>query len=556
MIVALALLLSQVSTPPTPRGTEWVVRGVIPPGNEYPGYERWWEVAKSPSDMDGDDRSDFVLHYKDNSLSGGYPWLGLHAVLKSANSTVSIRRDRYGSNQYSYGSWISDVAMLNSPLGVLHSVLHLQGGWRHCTVKPDGSVLALAPRAYQAVFRIPDLDGDGFDDLFAQGLVNQYTAAFRLDGRTMAEVWSSIGGDDTGQCLLSPYGTRMHADVNWDGVPDFLSCDPVWNGSSVEGEFRMLSGADGSVIWARVEPGFSGAMSAAIVPDVTGDGVDEFAISTSATWSIPTVHFQVVDGTSGVAIWKRYTAGLAIAPPEPGFSITMLENPVFAMDTPGHPSRFQCIVGATLRPSTGGHDQQRFLHLELESGRILGWAEEPKDLEPWYPDPFETYYYNHPSPIGDLDRDGLQEVAISIRAYSLDLPGYSGFPWHMVILGLRTLFQPASAHPGDEISYRVAIPSAPDHDYSLLLSLGFDRDGGARVDGLKTHLVADAAFQATASGLFPGRLDAQGVAVQDVRLPSNPALAGKTLYAKAVVWKPGGAQEVWTMSSLGITEIR
>jgi hypothetical protein len=406
------------------------------------------------------------------------------------------------------------------------------------------------------VYRIPDLDGDGYDDLFAQGLVNQFTAAFRLDGRTMAEVWSSIGGDDTGQCQVTPYGGKMHADINRDGVPDFLSCDPIWNGSSIEGEFRLLSGADGSVIWARSEPGFSGEISAAIVPDVTGDGLEDYAMTTSGPWSInPAIHFQVVDGASGTLLWAHYTATMTIAPPEPGLGMERLENPIFAMDTPGRPGTIQCIVGVTLRPSGGGMDQQRFLHLDLESGRILGWAEEPKDLEPWYPDPFETHYTQRPFPVGDIDRDGLQEVAISIRAPSLDLPGNSGSPWHMAIIGLRTLYQPTSAHPGERVAYRVAIPSAPDHDYSLLLSLGFDRDGGARVDGLKTHLVADAAYQATASGLFSGRLDARGVAVQEVLLPPNPALSGKTLYAKAVVWKPGAAHEVRTMPSLGITEI-
>lgn len=175
---------------------------------------------------------------------------------------------------------------------------------------------------------------------------------------------------------------------------------------------------------------------------------------------------------------------------------------------------------------------------------------------PWYPDLLDTIAYNLRFPLGDMDRDGLTEVALPCFGFSTDVPGNLIYPWHMAIIGLRTLYQPATAMPGEQIDYRITIPGASNHDYSLLLSLGFDRDGGALVDGQKTHLVADAAFQATLAGRYTGRLDARGGGVQRVTLPSNPALSGKTLYAKAVVWKPGGAGEIWTMSSLGITEIR
>lgn len=555
MILLSLLVLAQTSMPA--RGAiEWVVREVIPGGaSPYPGFERRWLAAKAPSDVDGDGRSDFVLLYEDHSLAGGYPWFGLLSARNNSNDLVEVRRDRYGTS-YSYESPFADMAILNSPLGVLQAIPHLNNGWRHSTIKASGAIVAEGPRQYQNVYRIPDLDGDGYEDIFAQALVNNYAYSALLDGRTMTEQWGSMSGYNPGHCQLSPYGTKSFVDVNADGVPDFFSAFPVWNGSAIEGEFRMLSGVDGSVIWGWSELQYSGNISAAIVPDVTGDGVMEFAITTSGPWMNPAIHFQLLDGSSGAVIWARYPSRLQLDPPQAGLGMNELNNPILATDNPLNPGAIQVAIQCRLDSLSGGRDPNRFLHMELRTGQVLGWAEEPFDLMPWYPDLLDTIAYNLRFPLGDMDRDGLTEVALPCFGFSTDVPGNLIYPWHMAIIGLRTLYQPATAMPGEQIDYRITIPGASNHDYSLLLSLGFDRDGGALVDGQKTHLVADAAFQATLAGRYTGRLDARGGGVQRVTLPSNPALSGKTLYAKAVVWKPGGAGEIWTMSSLGITEIR
>ena len=553
-MIVLAFVQS-LANPAVPQH-EWVVREVIPGGvSPYIGFERRWLGASSPGDIDQDEKSDFILLYEDRPVSGALPWHGLFSVRNVCMIQDEFQRDRYGVGNFSY-SGFSDDAILVSPFGPLKALNSHSSVWRLRTFQLSGSHIASAPREYQVVHQVPDIDGDGFDDMFVQTHTSPSIAAL-LDGRTMSERWTVFGGDPTGDCILSPFLLEQFVDFDRDGVRDFLSSVPVWSGSAIEAQIRALSGADGSLIWGRNEPGFSALIAGAIVPDVTGDGISDVAFTTAGVWTFPFAHFLVLDGATGAIIWSRHTNTLGVSSPESGYVLDDLDVPVFADAVPGSADRHHLVVLCVLKRIAGGQDIRRYLHLDLKAGSVMGWASEPTDLLPWYPDPFDSIYGVVRRVVGDVDRDGLNEIAVPCVAYSKDLLGsIVYYPWHLTIIGQRTLFQPSSARPGEHLDYRIAIPGAPDHDYLLLLSLGFDRDGGERVDGWKTHLVADAAFAATRAGRYSGRLDARGVGTQSATLPPNPALSGKTLYAKAVVWKPGSASEVWTMSSLGVTEIR
>ena len=157
--------------------------------------------------------------------------------------------------------------------------------------------------------------------------------------------------------------------------------------------------------------------------------------------------------------------------------------------------------------------------------------------------------------MGDIDRDGVKEFGIP--ATMPDSATVSDLiPHRYAILGLKTWFVAEEAHLGDSLLGSISIPSAPNHRFNLLLSTGFDRDGGERLGAWKTHLVADALFTSTLGNQpYSGRLDAIGQGTLGFTIPNNPNLLGKTLYSKVQVLKPGLGQEVWTLSTLGQTRI-
>lgn len=555
MLFLAPLLLSQASVPTSDFTREWVVREVIPGGaSPVSGFERRRFYAKAPGDLDYDGRNDFLLQFEDSSLSGGYPWNGLHWIQGSASVIQELVRVRY-DEPYSFGGPFTNVALLNSPNGILRAINGPGGLLR--TITAQNIPLATAQRQYEQILRVRDLNADGFDDLFVHAPINGYAFEAMVDGASLTEVWSVIGGIESGQCVVSPYASRQFSDYNGDGHSDFLSGYPIWLGSSIEARIRALSGPDGRLLWSWSMAPTAADFGVAIAPDITGDSVDEVAFILPTHLAFQNMICGLLDGATGHLLWSKDTVDFDLLPPIPGYVMRAIHWPVFVTDSPGQQGEYDVVLlGEFEDPNSVGPDLRQFLHADARTGSILGWADEPLNVEPWFPDPFNDILQPRTA-LGDIDRDGLSEVAVPCVAWSQDLPGTTGYlPWHMSILGQRTLLQPASARPGDSLDYTIAIPGAPGHDYLLLLSLGFDRGGGVLLDGWKSHLVADAAFQATRGGRYSGRLDARGVGTERVTLPPSLALSGKTLYAKAIVLKPGSASEVWTMSSLGVTQIR
>lgn len=201
--------------------------------------------------------------------------------------------------------------------------------------------------------------------------------------------------------------------------------------------------------------------------------------------------------------------------------------------------------------------QYRFFHLDARTGAFRGFVNKPIVQTPWIPDSFDMLGgILERSRIGDWDRDGFVECIEFTNGFSLDLPNNAVPPRHLAVLGLKTLQVPNEKSIGTSFTAEVMIPSAPGHDFALLLSLGFDRTGGHVVDGWRTFLVPDALLSQTRAGLLRGRLDPDGIGSVVVTLPHQPSLAGSTIYSKAVIWKLGSTSEVWTMSSLGVTLLR
>ncbi|MCA9319627.1 MAG: FG-GAP repeat protein [Planctomycetes bacterium] len=133
-----------------------------------------------------------------------------------------------------------------------------------------------------AVTGVGDLNGDGVPEIVvgAPGIILNgfYGAAFVYDGATfneLATLQGSFGSRRFGHCIAA-------ADINGDGVPDIIVGDPAQSGvNNLDfGKVTIFSGANFSVIGVVQGPGIYDELGTGVagLPDITGDGFDEFAI--------------------------------------------------------------------------------------------------------------------------------------------------------------------------------------------------------------------------------------------------------------------------------------
>ena len=165
-------------------------------------------------------------------------------------------------------------------------------------------------------------------------------------------------------------------------------------------------------------------------------------------------------------------------------------------------------------------------------------------------------------PIGDYDRDGLFEWYVRDPDVANTPPwaiANNQFTERMVILGQRTLFVPPTHIFGSTFySMEIAIPSAPNKGYLALFSTAFDSSGGLMMEGWNTELgISPILNYSMQQRQYSGTLDSDGQATLLVSIPPYPPLLGSTLYSRAIILNSPGSQEtVWTISSLGVTEIQ
>ncbi|MBM4015989.1 MAG: hypothetical protein FJ293_13630 [Planctomycetes bacterium] len=169
----------------------------------------------------------------------------------------------------------------------------------------------------------PDLDGDGHDEV-AIGLPDDkpgaaISGAVRVvSGRTGSELRLlapvTQGGAGFGSALA-----RL-ADVSGDGVDELLVGAPELNanGATDSGAWRLLSGADGTLLRSANGSTQNGRLGTTLVTpgDVDGDGGADFAVGAPGESSV-----QLLRGSNGNSIWKvtraaadEFGAALAVLP--------------------------------------------------------------------------------------------------------------------------------------------------------------------------------------------------------------------------------------------------
>ncbi|RMH03476.1 MAG: hypothetical protein D6702_05915 [Planctomycetota bacterium] len=343
----------------------------------------------------------------------------------------------------------------------------------------------------------PDLDGDGVGDVFTSWLLLTPPYGWSMDHYHAA--LSGVDGHPIWEYRARqpwPYSYDRHQvygrDLDLDGVVDLVTVGCE--------EILALSGRDGSVLWQQDIHAF-----------------DPF-LPFGATWS-------------------------------------RLAYPALFSTDPTDPGGLDLCISFQGSDSIGMAGPLQMAHLDARTGAAIGLADFPEDLEPWAPDWMDNYGKSVFTVLGDIDRDGLTEIARPVASPGTANP--QSTDEHIIVCSQRTL--DVSLYPSIGRSYTATLhlPGAPDMDFRLLVSDGFDRAGGLIVDGWPTHL-ADTPFlrHALAQPGASGHLDANGQGSVTLTIPNHLDLIGRTLWSRAVVLDPARPGKVWTLSTLGESRVQ
>jgi hypothetical protein len=244
-----------------------------------------------------------------------------------------------------------------------------------------------------------DVDGDGIPDF----MVGARESTISSTALTPGSITLYSGADGLeiyridGTSHNSSFGTVMCSigDVDGDGAPDFVACDPMYSIGSYtfEGAFWLYSGATGSVLmWETGTASSFFGNSVARLGDLDGDGLEEFAIGAPNEGGGGMVHLYS-PGKGGRI--KTYVA------PDPnsnfGVALASIE------DLDGNGLR-DFIVGANRFDGAPGNDIGAVYLIGSISGAMIHRYEGWDSL---------NEFGKVVEAIGDLDGDGLQDVVIA-----------------------------------------------------------------------------------------------------------------------------------------------
>ena len=203
-----------------------------------------------------------------------------------------------------HGGWVYSVDTLSDVTGdSVPEVIAGVGGWNSGTMGPrcvyvfngtTGEILfrSQANDAVISVCSIPDVDGDGFDDIVAGagGNATRDHHVYLISGNP-AENGRLIWSYDTGNDL---WWVSSINDINGDGINDVVAGN--WGGKVI-----ALSGQNGDLLWERVVSNV--VMKVVPIGDVSGDGIEDVAVG---SWSNKV---EALSGNNGNVLWTVYTSG-------------------------------------------------------------------------------------------------------------------------------------------------------------------------------------------------------------------------------------------------------
>ncbi|KAA3607565.1 MAG: hypothetical protein DWQ01_14900, partial [Planctomycetota bacterium] len=241
-------------------------------------------------DLDGDQHSEVLVASPGANLGVSFPF-GKVRVFSGATqeilfettsldfsnaSVIGLRSEAIGDINF---DGFNDFALITS----------------QALVYPYASVIVFSGADFQVLTRIfgpngsiefgfrgldggMDLNGDGFPDMLVSdeyftGSLDYQGAVFAYDSTTWQPLWVAEG--NLAWLRLGQSLACIH-DINGDGYNDVLTTSSY---AGSEGSVHALSGKDGSEIY-RIDGisgwAYLGLNGFAVIPDITGDGIEDF----------------------------------------------------------------------------------------------------------------------------------------------------------------------------------------------------------------------------------------------------------------------------------------
>ncbi len=565
MKTAPALFIALLATPGFAQ--DWVIQDVFLPIPELPGAQVEWAGANPLGDFNFDGKGDFLL-------TGGYGWPSGHqpGILTVASVVPGLGEVQwplmtselvFGEFSFSGGWWMPHFAVLPNALGSISAVKKLSTNEIVLRDSSTGIPIAVCQNPtplpgqspitiWRGIFAAGDLNLDGFVDLFLEGYAPPSTKVLgAVDGLTGALLWEYYDPEEDSEAPTLRAELSWPGDLDGDQVPDFVSTFRKFDQTLIlSGSVQVaLSGIDGAVIWRNEilgEPMRGGNVGGR---DVNGDGIEDYLWNSSQS-------VQMTSGATGLQIWgisPNYLDHL-FSPSEWQY---YSDNPSFFTGVRGVPGAFELVQFIEATNFITAERTSGFAHLDAATGAFLRWEELPQTMSPWFPDPadFGTLYRYFL--LGDIDRDGYTEIMHNAPIAAFDDPNIFGQPQPGLIYSQKTL-RVAESHPvGQALILEADFPSSPGKPFRILLSDEFGLVNGLMIDEWRTNLMPSPLLDfSLSSGSMRGTLDAQGQGMAILAVPPNPSLSGRTIFSRAVVLESPGSREIWSVSTLGVTELQ
>ncbi len=275
------------------------------------------ECVRSIPDVNGDGKDEIVVGIGTSSgqnvfcLDGASS--GTASIVWSLQTSSGVSGGScYGDESIARASDADGNGFANILLGTAwggRSAFSLDGSnggehWRYDTYvsPPSGWVYSLCETS--------DVTGDGVPEV-AFGVGSDTDAVICVNGASPGPqatvVWKYAAGD-------AVYSVRNIGDVNGDGTDDVLAAigDNIDRVVCLEGDSPLPGG---NVLWTYI-PGV-GVRSCGVLPDITGDGVDE---AIAVLWTSGGTAIRCVNGVNGAFLWTSTQV------PDFGMAVDILQD--------------------------------------------------------------------------------------------------------------------------------------------------------------------------------------------------------------------------------------
>lgn len=554
---------------------EWAIQDVMLPKSE-PGSDFYWFGGISLGDLDQDSRMDYLLEGRTNWGGAHFPpyenqsrffsGLGLNEDTRynfdsssgrfkptahPREPDIALAKTAGGHQMFIIDCLVYELAIINL------DTRQLLGYAERPPFDPTWGGLS----GYDGLFRAGDLNSDGFEDVFyhahSTGGARMFGAVSGLDYSLIWFHYEPYLNSD-----LQPNRNlelEVNGDLDGDLIPDFVASFNSINPTTwvQVGVTKAFSGADGSVLWEQRRDNAPTYGNNGGWRDVNADGVPDFFRTNIAGGLFSHLSMvEMFDGATGTLLWQTDWHVLDHLFPAGDYQPNRYS---FLQASPGNGVNQDLVqVTAYYNSTPGAPDQWGTTIYDASTGLFLDYAPFPANQEPWFPDSMNSFAGQFYMPLGDIDRDGFVEVFHDADITQFDEPTIFGLPRAGHILSQQTLALPATIAPGSILQADVLIPTGAGRPCTLLLSTAFDNTGGLTLgENWRLHLAPSPLLtMSLANRPFSTTLDPQGEGSIQLGVPNNPGLIGTTIYARGVIQETAGSPEIWTVTTLAMTEIQ